>query len=302
MTTTNGKRWRWTVLATALAMVPGVSAARGDGGGEAPPAGISVSGTGTVRARPTVVEITGGIAGEAELAADARVKFRDNKKKAVTTIENLKMPGLTVEAVGSEVVEAVDSSTRQQMMNGQGGGESGKTKVRITDKLRITLKDADKMDADKLMETVLKLVDASRDAGLELGSPMPTNNYWEMQQRAANGNPVVTFKIPDVTALQAEAYKRAVADAKAKAKNLAELTEVKLGPVRGVEDGGSGGSGGSGDSSSENVAAVVYSVISGGGLSAAAADDKGNVQGVASGTLADIPVTVKVKVQFDIAK
>ena len=220
--TTTGKRWRWTALAAALVVVPGLAAARGDGNeGGSPAAGISVNGTGTVRARPTVVEITGGISGEAELAADARVKFRDNKKKAITTIENLKMPGLTVESVGSEIVETVDASTRQQMMNGNGGGDSGKTKVRVTDKLRVTLKDADKMDPDKLMETVLK--------------------------------------------------------------------------------GEEGGAGGGGSESNESVAGVVYSVMSG-GLSAKPADDKGNVQGVASGTLADIPVTVKVKVQFDIAK
>lgn len=282
-----------TVAATAFALAAAMGMA--EAGSESAPAssGITVNGVGTVRARPTVVEVTGTVAGEAELAADARVKYRDNKKKALAAFDGLKIADLTVESVGSEVVETTDAAAAQRMANGM-GGDAGKSKVRVTDRLRITLKGADKLDPEKLMDAVLRVVDAARDAGLEVAAPLSSNgNYYEMQARAQAGTPVVVFKIPDTSALRDEAYKRAVADAKSRAGKLAELTDVKLGTVRSVIDNGSGGTGQQ-SSGSDSSASVVYTVTP--GVNAAP------VEGVASGTFAEVAVSVKVQVQFEIAK
>ena len=53
----------------------------------------------------------------------------------------------------------------------------------------------------------MKLIDTSRDAGLTIGPP-PATNYYQMQIEAQNGgaDSLVSFKIPDITDVQNEAY------------------------------------------------------------------------------------------------
>ena len=45
------------------------------------PEGITVSGNGTAKAKPTMIEVEAHVAGEAELASDAKVKYQDARKK-----------------------------------------------------------------------------------------------------------------------------------------------------------------------------------------------------------------------------
>ena len=51
--------------------------------------GITVMGVGKIDAKPTIVELTGTINGEAELAGDAVTKFRGNRQTAIEAIEAL---------------------------------------------------------------------------------------------------------------------------------------------------------------------------------------------------------------------
>src|SRR5437762_12046832 len=66
------------------------------GGGE----GISVAGSGEVKAKPKVVEINATVSGDAELAADAIVKYRDARRRAVDALNGLKLEGLKIDTNG----------------------------------------------------------------------------------------------------------------------------------------------------------------------------------------------------------
>ena len=82
--------------------------------------GITVSGSGKASAKPTSVEIPCIVSGDAELTADAIVKYRDARKRAVDAIQGLKIAGLTVESKGYSVRDYVDAVAQQQaMMRGQ---------------------------------------------------------------------------------------------------------------------------------------------------------------------------------------
>ncbi len=247
--------------------------------------GISVSGIGTIKARPTEVEIDGLVTGEGELANDASVKFRDSRKKAIATIENLKNPDLSIETGGADIHEAVDPAQQQRIMNGQGGGETAKSRVQISEHVKLTLKNVEKLDPEKMMDGVLKLVDSCRDSGLQIGPP-PATNYYEIQQRSQNGtgDSLVIFKIADTTQLQAEAYKKAVADAREKAQRLADLAGIKLGRVLSVNDEGA----------TATPASVTVSMNNN--------QEHQIVKEAASETFGEIPITVKLQVQFEIAK
>jgi uncharacterized protein YggE len=256
---------------------------------EAAPEGIAVSGTGTVKAKPSVVELGGTVSGEAELANDASVKYHDTKKKAVAAFEALKNPDLSVEFDGSAVTQGVDSQAQMRMMQGM-GNENVKSKVQVSEQLHLVLKNVDKLDADKLLETLFKIIDTGRDAGVQIGPPM-ARNYYEMQIRSQNGGEgaMVQFKIPDITELQNQAYKLAVADARAKAERLAQLSGVKLGRVLSVQDQGS--------ISADSAANVSYRVPN-----SNEGEHATSPKEAVSGHAGEIPIAVRVQVVFEIAK
>jgi uncharacterized protein YggE len=255
-------------------------------------AGISVSGVGVAKGRPTEVEIGARLSGDGELAADASVKYNDLKKKAVAALEGLKDPNLSLQFSGPTVGLATDAAAQMRVMQGAGAGDTVKQKVEISEQVRLILKGADKTEPDKLIAAVLKVIDTAKDAGLQVGSP--PGNYIQMQIRAQtgqNGDTIVVFKIPDRSELEGQAYEKAVADARAKAERIAKLSGVKLGPVTSVQDQGAEQQG----NSQQSLLAAIY----GAAASTATPPDTKEVESTA---LTEIPVTVRLTVRFEIEK
>jgi uncharacterized protein YggE len=199
--------------------------------------GITVSGSGTVKSKPTEIEIGAMISGEAELTNDALVKYRDAKKRAIAAVDGLKMKEVSVESNGVSINQAYDPNAQQMMMQGR-ATNIGKPKVQASESLKIVMKGVDKLQTDALLDTVMKVIDTGRDAGLQIGPPTPMN-YYQMQQmmQQGQGMTMLQFKISDPAKQREEAYKQAMDDAKAKAKRLAELAGVKLGRIVAVQDG-----------------------------------------------------------------
>jgi uncharacterized protein YggE len=197
--------------------------------------GITVSGEGTAKGAPTVVEISAVVSGEGELAADANVKYLDARKKGLAALDGLKLPDLSVESDGPAVTQAIDPATQQMIMNGQQTDANKTARVQVSESLRLVLKNADKLPPDKMLDSVLKIIDACRDAGIQIGGSSEDN-----MMRLRRGLPVeggmVTFKLADKSDLEQQARQKAVADAKAKAKRLADLTGVQLGRVLSVDE------------------------------------------------------------------
>jgi uncharacterized protein YggE len=240
--------------------------------------GITVSGSGKASGKPTVIEIPCLVSGDAELTADALVKYRDARKHAVEAIDGLKIPGLSIESKGYSVKDYVDQTAQQQaMMRGQ-GVVSSKQKISVVEQLKIVIKDADKMDQSTVMDTMLKVLDTVRDAGLTLGDGTPRNvNYYPPPPLPA----LINFKIADSSALREAAYKQAMEDARTQAQKLADLAGVKLGRIISVHDAGQKAGRPNQD---EN------------GSPQPSSDE------LVSSTFDEIPLAVKLTVQFEIAK
>jgi uncharacterized protein YggE len=205
-----------------------------------PHEGIVVHAVGTATGRPTHVEMSGKLSADAELAADAIVKFNDAKKRAMAALDGLKNPDLSVKSGGVSIATGMDSNTQQMMaMRGMATSAAGQ-KVRITETSRIVLANADKLSTQELLDKLLKVLDVAKDAGFVFSQPY-TNDYYEMQARAMEGDIVVTFKMLDSSALRDKAYKAAIDDAKARAEKLAELSGTKLGRILSVQESGAGG-------------------------------------------------------------
>ena len=279
---------RWLSLAVAVASVAGGAGSGAALAADAPP-GITVSGTGKAKGKPALVEISAVVSGEAELASDAIVKHRDAKRRATKAIEDLKIPALSTTSKGFSVSQAVDPNMQQMMMRGQ-TPTATKEKVQVTEQLQLVLKDADKLSDEDMMNTVLKIIDAVRDAGLTIGAGAP-KSYQQMMMMAQGGQGgagLATFRVPDTAALRAEAHKKAMEDARAKAQRLAELSGVKLGRIISVQDG-------SGTTPEANPTVAVYRAMMSQQESPADAD-----AGLSSAVFGDIPLAATLTVQFAI--
>lgn len=248
--------------------------------------GITVAGSGSVKSKPTEVEIGAMVSGEAELTNDAMVKYRDSKKRALAAIEGLKLANLTVESTGVSVSQAMDPNAQQMMMQGR-AANVGKPKVQASESMKISIKGVDKIAADVLMDTVMKVIDTGRDAGLQIGPPTPMNYYqMQMMQQSGQGQGMLQFKIGDSTTQREQAYKEAMEDAKKKAQRLADLAGVKLGRIVSVQD--------SVPVRGDNAAMMQWMAMNGGGQT--------DPTDLTSQLLADITLKVSLTVQFEIAK
>ena len=256
-------------------------------GAHADQPGITVSGSGSVKSKPTEVEIGAMVSGEAELTNDAMVKYRDAKKRALAAIEGLKLAHVSVESTGVSVSQVLDANAQQMMQQGR-AANVGKPKVQASESMKITLKGVDKIAAEALMDTVMKVIDTGRDAGLQIGPATPSNYYQlQMMQQSGQGQGMLQFKIGDSTAQREQAYKEAMEDAKKKAARLADLAGVKLGRIVSVQDGG--------PVKGDNPAMAQWMAMYGGGGQADPTD-------LTSTLLADITLKVTLVVQFEIAK
>src|SRR4051812_30353255 len=130
------------VLLLLAALAPPARAADADGAGNSKT--ITVTGSGEAKGRPTVVEMSATISGEAELAADAVVKYKDARRRAVKAIEDLKIPSLSIDSRGFTLSQGVDAQQQQMMMRGQ-MVTSTKQRVLVTEPLRLLVKGVDKM-------------------------------------------------------------------------------------------------------------------------------------------------------------
>ncbi len=253
--------------------------------------GIVVRGSGSASGRPTQVEMSGTISADAELAADAVVKFRDAKKRALAAIEGLKNPDLTVVPGGLSVGSGMDANQQMMAMRGMAAPANGQ-KVRLSETVKITLTHADKLASDELMDKLLKILDVAKDAGFQIGAA-PATNYYEAMIRAETGDTggaTVSFRLPDSSALRDKAYQAAIEDAKAKAQKLAELSGGKLGRILSVRDEGAAKP----ENESSNIAMMIYGVM--------ARKSTTEEAGLAGATSAELTFHVNLVVQFEIAK
>lgn len=254
--------------------------------------GIVVRGTGTASGRPTQVEMSATLSADAELAADAVVKFKDAKKRAVAAIAAVKNPDLSIVPGGVSVGGGMDANAQMAAMRGM-PITSTTQKVRLVETSRLVLAHTDKLEPDELLEKLLKVIDVAKDAGYQLG-PAPATNYYEMQIRAQEGedaNATVSFRMPDSTALREKAYKAAIEDAKAKAQKLAELSGGKLGRIVSVHEDASGKDG---NDSASAMMMNIYGMLA----------NKGNSEDkvLSGGTSADLTLKVNLTVRFELAK
>jgi uncharacterized protein YggE len=242
--------------------------------------GIAVAGTGESKGKPTVVELSGTVTGEAELASDAITKYRDNRQRAVEAMENLKIEGLKVEGSGVSINSALSPQAMQQMMNGMGASGTGNARLQVSEQLTIRIQGVDKMSTEELLAMLVRIVDAGKDAGIAIGPNIDINQYY-YTGRMNQAQGLARFRMTDVKELRAQAYTAAIKDAREQAERLAMLSGVKLGRVTSVREGAP---------QNTNVNVVYY----------AAPSSSNEADKYTTNKLEDITVKIVLQVEFAI--
>jgi uncharacterized protein YggE len=201
-----------------------------------PGRGILVAGSGEAKARPNLVELGGTVSGDAELASDAITKYRDNRQRAVEAIENLKIEGLKVEGGGVTINSTLSAQAMQAMMQGMPQSGTGNNRLQVSEPLTIRLEGVDKLSTEELLETLVRIVDAGKDAGVVIG-PTQEYNPYVYNPRQGQASSLAKFRMGDIKELRAKDYDGAIADARQQAERLAKLSGVKLGRVTSVREG-----------------------------------------------------------------
>lgn len=194
---------------------------------------VQVTGIGKVEALPTQVELTGVVKGEGELASDAVIKYRGNRRRAIEAIEGLQVEGLTI--VGGGVLiqsESAGGADQMAIFNGNGAGNVGIQQLAVSEPLKIRISGIEKLTTEELIELLVKVVDAGKDAGINVGGRPPS--MMEMQMGITQEKSLASFSLGDVEGLEKQASQAAIADARKKANILSELSGIKLGAIVGI--------------------------------------------------------------------
>lgn len=197
--------------------------------------GFTVSGKGSVIAKPNRLEIDLEVSAASELTADAIVKYRDTKKRLQEAFTALKLENVAVEERGL-LVDQKGAQMNPYYWDGQ-PNRRAKAEVQLTRRLVVKCSEIRKLDEEALLQLVGRLLDVAQDAGAKVG---PSQNegypyyYYDRFNRSNQG--LVRFILDDFDKLEEEAYEKAVADAEARARRLAKLSRVKLGPITAVRE------------------------------------------------------------------
>jgi uncharacterized protein YggE len=251
--------------------------------------GITVSETGVAQAMPDTVELIATVEGNAELAGDAVEKYRGSKRRLVDllkglNIKGLNIKGLTIAGAGLSVNSGTPANPLAALQ-GQANQAKVADKVTVQERVTVTLSGINAMSADDLLMAVTRIVDVVKDAGAVIG-PGP-KSMMEIQFSGGKPGSLATFKLSNPDALRQQAYEAALKQARAKAERLAQLAGVELGDIVSIRETAT-------ISKDSNSGMAGYLALFGAASS--------RPPEFTSSELQEIPVTVSLSVQFNIAK
>ena len=248
--------------------------------------GITVSATGKVEAMPDIIELTATVVGNAELAGEAVQKYRSNKRRVVQSLNGLKIKGFTVVGSGLSINSGSVANPLAALQAGRANQPKVADKVAVQERLTLSLSGINTMDADKLLESVIRIIDVIKDAGLVTG-PGPKSMI-EMQFSRGKPATLATFKLSDTDSLRQKAYAAAMQQARAKAERLAGLAGIQLGDIVSIRETVPVSKGDNSGGVSPYLAML--------GMASSKQPEYTSTE------FQSIPVTVSLSVQFDIVK
>lgn len=254
-------------------------------------AGITVTGTAEVGARPDLVEITLNVSGTGELTEDAIVTYQSALQSTLRAFEELNLEGL--EVTQQELAIRPRGAPQANVgvvvaVPGIGGEQGPAAPVQVSRSLRLVLRGLRNIDDREVVRIIGKLLDTAKDAGVQVSDSAESAVMARLIGIGAGTGTGLTFVVEDAESLRRRAYEAAFAQARQRAERLAGLAGVKLGRVVSIEEHEAA------PSSEQGVQAAVISAVYG-SVAKGTADNR-----LTSDKLGSIPLRVSLRVRFAI--
>lgn len=197
---------------------------------------ITVTAVGEVKVKPDVIVLTGDISESSEKMKDAVTAFNDTRRRAMASIKETGIAGLSVSASALSV--SLSGGPQANPFGGGGEQPAGATagSLVISQSVSLTVSGIDKMEEQAVIDLTVKLIKAAKDAGVNMSSSDAQNMIMMQMGMGGGGGTSATYKLGDPQAAYKAATKDAVEKARADAAYLAELAGGKLGPVVRISD------------------------------------------------------------------
>lgn len=203
-----------SALLVGLALVLGSAAAWAGDESER----ITVTAAGKASIPPDVAEIRASVTATAPLSADALKKFRENRRRAIESLEKLKLHDLAIDGGGLILHTSNATNQRMAMMFGNNNGNQTAGQTSATETLVIRLSGLDRMKTDEMSGVVTKILDTAKDAGLTLGGGQSSSMQSEL----------VRYRSTKIEAARAAAVQSAMQAARRRADALAAAAHAKV--------------------------------------------------------------------------
>lgn len=203
----------------------------------AEPRTITVRVVGEAEVQPDVLEISGTLSESSEKLKDAVTAFRDTHRRALKSIEALKIDNMQIRT-GELALSLAGKTPAQNPWGGvnNGGEPAPPGSLTIRQRVTLTVGGIDRLDEPALIDLAVKVMAGARDAGIEQ-AVMDQQAMMRMQFGMASGPAgSAVFKLSDPEAARKQATRDAMDKARARAGELAELAGVELGGVVTISD------------------------------------------------------------------
>ncbi len=212
-----------------LCLIPALALAQGT------PPGLTVTGEASVSKEPAFARVSFRVSGQAEEAKDAIVKCREKLDKMLAALKEAGTTDsdVTVNPPSIATAQGDAQAAMQAMMRGRGGEEaSPMVTVAIPIDVRVpwTAGAVPLTELEKLAAVLDKVTEAGAD-NAAVDARQVYAMYGVSMEGLGPSSPQVAFHVDDDAALRAEAYGKAVEDARARAEALAAKLGRKLGGV-----------------------------------------------------------------------
>jgi hypothetical protein len=200
--------------------------------------GITVVGVGEACGKPNALEFRARLAGSGELANDALTKYQEFKRRALAAVDQLEFKEVKVSVGPLSLLHGGDQNqVYAMMMPGMAGTEAGaKVEVALSSLLRVTMHKIEEMSEEQVFELATQLVDKLKDSGVRIHATQGAVSYVDPENEEYALPLLATFVVDDATELYEQARRRAYQAARANAEKMAELAELRLGPVESMRE------------------------------------------------------------------
>lgn len=195
---------------------------------------ITVSAVGEASVKPDRIVLTGQLSESSEKMQDAVTAFADTRRRAMASIKQTEIEGLSVAT--SSLSIRLAGTPQPNPFGGEQPNAAVPGSLVISQTVTLTVPGVDRLDEPAVIDLIVKLMSAAKEAGIETDQATPRNMMMMQMGMGEPSGASAVFEITDPEQAKRTATRAAIERARADATHLAELAGGKLGKIVSIAD------------------------------------------------------------------